>query len=301
MKHILILLTCIISLAASLHSADLKSQIGQRGDAAWENLLKNPRDGYLIDPPLSAHTIASDFDQYMGNLMLFPEFSFDDFMTDRNGEKYYYYGEKESDGFFVIKYDNRITEMLRKYSYAMGPVGEESWELLGSIEEVYSWWGDIVLMDIKAVRIRSRATVILEDGDLNFVAQDLIDRFMDEKAAAGLGDLPQNLTSIPSGLDPKTVADLYFHIASKEQNKEVWLELLSPYNFYNGKPERRVDSWWNGLTKPDRTFFYVRTATDEAKTKKYFYQIRENGNDVGSPKPITIVLEDNEWKVKSGI
>lgn len=301
MKQLFTFIFCIALISIQVSASDFKQEIAQQGDAAWEELLKNPKDGALIDPPLTAHTIAANFEQYKGSFMLFPEFTFEDFMTDRNGEKYYFYGETESDGFFVIKYDNRITDMLQKYSYAMGPVGDENWELLGSIEEVFTWWGDIVLMEIKAVRIKSKAAVIQEKGKLSFVAQDLIDKFMDEKAAAGLGDVPRKLTSIPSGLDARTVADLYFQISSKEDNKDVWLDLLSSNNFYAGRPERRVDSWWNGLTKANRTFFYVRTATDTETTKKYFYQIRENGKDVGSPKPMTLVLEDNEWKIKSGI
>ena len=300
MKRLITFTACVFLLLAGVN-ADTKQDIGKMGDAAWEDLMKNSRDGAVIDPPLSARTIAANFRQYQGSLMRFPEFSFDDFVTDRKGEKYYFYGENEGNGLFVIKYDNRITEMLRKYSYAMGSAGDENWELLGSIDESFEWWGDIILMDIKAVRIKNKVAVIKKGDGFDFVGEELIDKLMDEKAAAGITGVPENLTSIPSGLEPKTVADLYFHIANKENNEDVWLQLLSSYNFYRGKPERRVDTWWRNLTKPGRTFFYVRTATDEATTKKYFYQIRENGNDVGSPKPLTLVLEDNEWKVKSGI
>jgi hypothetical protein len=281
--------------------ADPKQEIAKQGDNAWEELLSSANNDHsLIDPPTDARTIARKFNKYKGSLMLFPGFSFEDFVTDRNGEKYYYYGEDEGNGLFIIKYDEQITEMLRKYSYAMGPVGDQGWELLGSIEESFEWWGDIILMEIKAVRIQNKITVIKNGDSLDFVGQNLIDNMMNEKAAAGITGVPENLTSIPSGLEPRTVADLYVHIANKEQNQEVWLQLLSSYNFYAGKPERRVDSWWTNLTKPERTFFFVRVATDEPTTKKYFYQIRENGNDVGSPKPMTLVLEDNEWKVKSG-
>lgn len=300
MKRVLILFLYLTAVTMSLFSTDYKEEIGIKGDAAWESLLQQTGNGDLISPPLSARTIASNFQDYKGDLMVFPEFSFDDFITDRNSEKYYYFGEDQENGLFVIKYDNRITDMLRRYSYAMGPVGTDNWELLGSIEEVYTWWGDIVLMEIKAVRIKSKATVILENGSFNIVGDELIEQFIEEQMASGSVDLPQNLTSIPSGLDPRTVADLYVHIANQEGNKEVWLQLLSSYNFYGGKPERRVDTWWNNLRNENRTFFFLRIATDEAQTKKYFYQIRENGNDVGSPKPITLELEDSQWKVKSG-
>ena len=98
-----------------------------------------------------------------------------------------------------------------------------------------------------------------------------------------------------------TIARLYCHIGSVERNKDVWLKLLSSYNFRGGRPERRTDTWWRNLTKEGRTFFYVRTADDSANQKKYFFQIRENGVDVGSPKPMTVVLEDGEWRVKSGL
>ncbi len=300
MKNLITIIFLLFSLLANINS-ETRQDIAQKSDAAWNDLMKRGQNGPVIDPPLSARTIAANFAQYQGSLMLFPEFSFDDFVTDRNGEKYYFYGENEGNGLFVIKYDNRITEMLRKYSYAMGPAGDRDWELLGSIEESFEWWGDIILMEIKAVRIKNKVAVIKKGNSLNFVGEELIDKLMDEKAAAGITGVPENLSRIPSGLEAKTVADLYFHIASKENNQEVWLQLLGSDNFYRGKPERRVDTWWRNLTKANRTFFYVRTATDNATMKKYFYQIRENGEDVGSPKPITIVLEENEWKVKSGI
>ncbi len=156
-------------------------------------------------------------------------------------------------------------------------------------------------MDIQAVRVTGKATVKLNGNTLEFVSEDLIDQAMDNKAAAGLGDVPKNLQSIPSGLDARTVADLYFQIGSVEKNKDVWLQLLGSDNFYGSKPERRVDSWWRTLETNNRTFFFVRIAEDSTTRKKYFYQIRDNGNDLGSPKPITIILEDGEWKVKSGI
>ena len=301
MKQLLTIALFTTLVLSMNYSDDYKAQIARKSDDAWEDLMQNSRDGFLIDPPLNAKTINANFGQYKDALMLFPDFSFDDFVTDRRLGDKYYYSFDANDGLFVIKYDNRITDMLREYSYAMGPVGNANWELLGQIKEAYDWWGDVVLMEIKAVRVRGKASVIREGNDLIFPAKDLIDAFMDEKASAGTGDIPLNLTSIPSGLDPRTVAELYFQIASREHNRDVWTDLLSSNNFYRGKPERRVDTWWNNLNKDGRTFFYVRTATDEDTTKKYFYQIRENGNDIGSPKPITLVLEDNEWKVKSGI
>ena len=297
----MITITIFLFVALACINADTRQEVAKKGDDAWNELMTKGRDGAVIDPPLSAGTIAADFGQYKGSLMLFPDFSFDDFVADRNGEKYYFYGENEANGLFIIKYDNRITEMLRKYSYTMGSAGDEDWELLGSIEERFEWWGDIILMDIRAVRIKNKVAVIKKGNSLSFVGEELIDKLMDEKAAAGITGVPENLNAIPAGLEPRTVADLYFHIANREKNQEVWMQLLGSDNFYRGKPERRVDTWWRNLTKSGRTFFYVRTATDNPDMKKYFYQIRENGQDVGSPKPITIVLEENEWKVKSGI
>lgn len=302
MKKIIVLVSIFLSLAVLANAEDLKQQIGKQGDTAWDTMMTSLKDnGNLVDPPVSAKTIASNFSNYQNKSMLFPSFSFEDFVTDRDGVKYYYYGEPEGYNFFVIKYDDSITDLLRKYSYTFGPVGDDNWELLGTIEDVFGWWGDIVLMEIQAVRIKGSATVIRKDNAFEFVAEDLIDKMMDQKAADGMGDLPKNLTGIPSGLDPLTVAKLYCHIASEENNQDVWLELLSKDNFYNGKPERRIDTWWKTLTKEGRTFFYVRTATDTDTSKKYFFQIRENGSDLGSPKPLSVTLEDGEWKVKSGL
>lgn len=301
-KIYLMFLTLFLSVTVLLSAQNLEQQIGQDGDAAWSSLLSSLKsNNQLIDPPLSAKTIANNFRSYEGKSMLFPSFSFDDFVTDRDGVKYFYYGEQNSYNYFVIKYNDEITELLRKYSYAIGPVGNENWELLGTITEVYGWWGDIVRMDIQAVRVAGKATVKITGNDLEFVSEDLIDQIMEQKAEAGLGDVPKNLQSIPTGLDARTIADLYFQIGSVERNEDVWMELLGSDNFYNGKPERRVSSWWDSLGKENRTFFFVRVATDTDTHKKYFYQIRDNGNDVGSPKPVNLDLENGEWKVRSGL
>lgn len=77
MKHIFTFFFCFLLIAIPASSKDYKLEIGQKGDAAWEDLLKDPEDGKIIDPPLSAHVIAADFNQYKGNLMLFPEFCFE--------------------------------------------------------------------------------------------------------------------------------------------------------------------------------------------------------------------------------
>ena len=90
MKRLIIFTLCLFVLIASIN-ADIRQEIGTKGDAAWNELMKKGHEGPVIDPPLSAKTIAANFRQYKGSLMRFPEFSFDDFVTDRNGEKYYFY------------------------------------------------------------------------------------------------------------------------------------------------------------------------------------------------------------------
>lgn len=292
MKKIFVVFLFSVLTVVSVFAIDYAGEIGKKGDEAWSKIVNgNSRD--VINPPVSAKVIASNFERYRGKMMVFPKFTFEDFVTDRNGEKYYYYGE--GDDLFIIKYDSDITDILRRYTYYMGSAKDENWQLLGTVKDVFTWWGNVVLMDIKALRIESKITVIKEGGKLNFVAEDLLNKYVEEKASAGAGDIPRNLTSIPSGLDPRTVADLYWYLAAEENNRDVWDELISAK-----ASSSAVRTYWKGLTKPGRTFFFVRVATDSPDKKKYFYQIRENGNDVGSPKPISLIMENGEWRVNSG-
>lgn len=302
MKRMVFYFLLAMLLVFAAGAEDLQQEIGIKGDAAWDHLLDSLiKDEKLVGPESGPNAIADAFDSFVGKSMIFPEFNFEDFIVDRFGEKYFYYGDPASLNFYIIKYDSRITDQLIRYSYAMGPLGDDNWELLGKITEVYSWWGDIVLMDIQAIRVKGKAALLLEDGKLDFIAAELIDELMDRKAAAGTGDVPEGLTEIPSGLDPMTVAGLYFQLGNVEQNQDVWLKLLSSNNFWGGKPERRVDTWWKNLTKPGRTFFYVRTDEESETEAKYYFQIRQDGEDYGNPKPLGLIFENGEWKIDSGI
>lgn len=280
---------------------DAAKKIGELGDEEWNKIIQEYKDNNKYTDLHSTNVLVANFKNYQGKLMLFPKINFEDFVTDKDSNKYYYYGEKNTFAFYVIKYNNEITSKLQKLSYVFGKLGDTDWEVIGTVEDAYEWWGNIVLMDIKALRIPGKACAVVNDGKVTLVGEDLIDQELAKKEKESSGDIPKNLKSIPKGLDPLMIAKLFFHISSIEKNENVWDQLLSSECFYNGQATGKVTSWWRNLTTKNRTYFYVREDKDRSTndTKVYYFQIKENGENVSTPKPTTIIKEKGEWKVDS--
>jgi hypothetical protein len=66
------------------------ADIGKQGDARWTKLIGDytVRKQVVIYTP--AREIVKQFDQYRGTMMECPDIVFEDFITDRKGDKYYY-------------------------------------------------------------------------------------------------------------------------------------------------------------------------------------------------------------------
>ena len=291
-----LMLFLVLSFTAALFAGDAAQEIGQAGEKKWAELISAHKSQNLFQEKISASVIAGNFEKYKGKYMLFPKVDFNKTMTDRDMKKYFYCSDRYYDG-FVIEFNNDLTDKLRKYSYVLGKL-EGEWEILGRIEEVYGWWNNVVFMKIAAFRIPGKVAAIVEDDNVTFIGEEIIERELAQKAKDSNKDIPKNLTEIPRGLAPVIVAKLFFHLCVEEDNYDLWLKLLARENFWAKKPQTRVGSWWN-LMKKGRKYYFVRVDVDGADEKRFYFQRTIDGKDVGSPGPVVVVKEDGQWKVSS--
>lgn len=288
--------------------ADNKQKIGELGDKAWaECIAAYQTKGLFIELETGdeeavrmAGKITRDFKQYEGKLMRFPKIDFAKFITDKFYNKYYYYGLKSANGLFVIKYNQKIFNKMTKLAAVFG-AEKGTYEVLGTITDAYSWWGDVVLMEIKALRKAGQLCVVITDGEATLIGEELIQKELDAKAVDPYKDIPKNLKSVPKGVDPLMIAKLFYYVGSVEKNKDVWLQLIHRKRFSAGRPETSVSIYWDTLTDKDRVYFFVREDAGRAAadTRKYYFQRQEHGKNLGSPVPITIMLDNGEWRVMS--
>ncbi len=117
----------------------------------------------------------------------------------------------------------------------------------------------------------------------------------DKLVAFSEANIPQNIQSIPKGLDPLTTARWFFHIGSVQKNRELWQKLLTKDDWSKAK----MDSIWSLLAEKERSYYFVNIGEDEPERKKYFFQRQVDGNDFGNPGPIVVIREDGEWRVFS--
>lgn len=278
------------------------SEIGKQGDVKWKELVNNYKNnGQYVDANNPA-IIVKNFEKYQGKYKQFPKINFSDFVTDRNGQKYYYYGVKGSIDLYVIKHDQRINDKLIMLSNGLGSLKGE-WEVLGVIDDAFRWWGNVVLMKVVAMRIPGKACVIIDEKKINLVGEDLFNDFLAGKEKDANEGLPKNLKSIPKGLDPVTVAKLFFYIGSVEKNDQVWVQLLSKEALNSdGSMRGRAKSWWRSLSTKNRQYFFVRENPDRvsgADKKCYMFQIKQEGENLGTAKPCILIQENGEWKIQN--
>jgi hypothetical protein len=306
MKRLIGLTLSVVLLMPGLLCADNKQKIGELGDKAWEKLIVTYQaggrfvemeDGDEVAERMAAR-IMRDFREYEGKLMRFPKIDFNNFLTDKYNNKYYYYGVKNSDSLFIIKYNNDIFMKMTKLASVFG-AEKGTYEVLGTITDAFSWWGNVVLMDIKAFRKAGQICVVINNGEAELIGEDLIQKELDAKAVDPYKDVPRGLKTVPRGLDPLMIARLFYYVGSVEKNREVWLQLIHAKRFYAGRPETSVEIYWENLTGKDRIYYFVRERADSATedTRVYYFQRQENGRNLGSPVQINIVLDKGEWRV----
>ena len=277
----------------------VQKEIAKVGDAEWmEFVTKQTEEGKFASEIPPANFMARNFSNYQDKLMIVPQIDFNRTASDTKGNKYFINPDPRWRG-FVIEFNSEITDKLRKFASVIGAVGTEGWEMVCRIKDVFGWWNNNVFLEAVAVRVKDKVTAFFADGKANFSGEDIMQKYLDELKESSSADIPKNLDSIPDDLEPLTVAKLFYHLCTEEDNHDVWSQILHQKECtHNGQPLPRVKSWWNNMKK-DRSYYYVRTDQDDAEVKKYFFQMAINGEDNGNPKPIQVKMENGQWRVLS--
>jgi hypothetical protein len=162
--------------------ADPADDIAKAGDNAWNSLIAQYKKDSRWTDPVSANTVVNNFLRYDKKIILFPAVDFSDLYTDPEGEKYYWYGDKNNMNVFLIKYNPGIQDKLNALNKAFGNIGGK-YEVLAVIVDAWDLWGDVVLVDLIAVRVQKRACILIKDDVPILAGQDIFDRYMAGKAA----------------------------------------------------------------------------------------------------------------------
>jgi hypothetical protein len=284
--------------------ADPAGDIAKAGDNAWNSLVTQYKTEGRWADPVSANVVVNNFDRYKGKAMLFPAIDFSDFITDRDGNRYYWYGEKNSLNLFIIKYNDGIQDQLYKLNNGLGNY-KGNYEVLGTIVDAWKWWGNVVLMEVNAVRVQNRACILIQNNRPVLAGEDIFNRHMAEQAANWTAGIPQNAASVPQNLEPEMVAKWFLYYGSVKKNSSIWNQLCSVQeNAISGSGvlAAKGESWWRMISMANREYYYVRAevSRDTPTSRVYMYQIRQNGQDVGVAKPMTVIKENGgQWKVSS--
>ncbi len=293
-----------ILMTVSVCFADAASDIAKAGDKEWDKMIAQYKACDDWRNLVSASYVAYDIYDYYGCIMQFPKIDFADFVTDKNGQKYYYCGEKTNWNLFVIKYNDGIQDLLYKLNNALGNKSGE-YEVIGRITDAYSWWGDVVEMEVVAMRIKGRACIKIENGKAVLVGQEYLDKAMQSAASTWTKGIPDNAKDVPANLTAEETAKWFLYYGSNKKDSKIWNKLCSVEEGAvdaSGKLSAKGESWWRMISKTDREYYFVRAdSSRDSATEKYFmYQIRMNGADVGAAKPMCVIKEKNgQWKVKS--
>ncbi|MCP3924361.1 MAG: hypothetical protein GY714_17435 [Desulfobacterales bacterium] len=298
MKKIIYLLLCfmLIYFSPVFAGSDALSKIGKEGDKKWNEIIQSYKSKGNFVENKSAREITRNFKKYQGKITRFPKIDFSDMITDRKGNRYYYYGEKGSTDLFVVKYNMRINSKLQILSAAMGSL-KGDWEIIGKIDDAYTWWGNVVHLDVVAIRIKGSVCATVKNNKVTLVGEEIMNAELAKKEKDAYSGIPKKLTSIPDGLDPLTVAKLFFYVGSVEKNKPVWSQLLAERS--QGASSR---SWWRIFNKYEREYFFVRENPKRANkpgAKCYMFQIKSKGKNMGTAKPCILVKEAGQWKIRS--
>ncbi|MDR1058069.1 MAG: hypothetical protein LBL43_00850 [Treponema sp.] len=304
MKKGKIVFAVLLAFMCRFAEADPAGDIAKAGDDAWNNLVNQyKKEGKWADL-VSANVVVNNFGRYTGKAMLFPAIDFGDFITDRDGARYYWYGEKNNLNMFIIKYHDGIQDQLYKLNNGLGNY-RGNYEVLGTIVDAWEWWGNVVLMEVNAVRVQNRACILMQNGGPVLAGQNIFDRYMAEQAANWTAGIPQNAASVPQNLEPEMVAKWFLYYGSAKKNSALWNQLCSAQENAisgSGTLTAKGESWWRMISMANREYYYVRAdpGRDTPASRVYMYQIRQDGKDVGAAKPMTVIKESTgQWKVSS--
>ncbi len=303
MKKIILIIASAL-LLVGVCFADAAGDIAAAGDKEWDAIVSQYKSSGKWENTVSASIVAGNLSKYYGKIMQFPKIDFSNFVTDKNGKKYYYCGEKSNWNIFVIKYNDGIQDLLYKLNNALGNKSGD-YEVIGKITDAYSWWGNVVEMEVVAMRIKNRACIKIKNGKAVLVGQEILDKNMSNAAATWSKGIPDNASSVPANLSAEDTAKWFLYYGSTKKNSNMWKKLCSVEGraiSASGNLSAKGESWWRMISKADREYYFVRADKSRSNaTQKYFmYQIKINGQDVGVAKPMCVLKEKNgQWKVKS--
>jgi len=176
-KTVFLILFTFITL---LIHADPAGDIAKAGDDAWNSLITQYKSESRLVDLVSANTVVNSFTRYEKRVMLFPAVDFTDFFTDPEGNKYYWYGDKNSMNVFIMKYHPDIQEKINTLNNALGNAGNK-YEVLGLIVDAWDLWGNVVYIEAIAIRIQKRACILIKNDTPVLAGQDIFDRYMTSK------------------------------------------------------------------------------------------------------------------------
>jgi len=110
------------------------------------------------------------------------------------------------------------------------------------------------------------------------------------------------MSKLPSNASPRAIAQIHYD-AVVSNNKDQWLETLTSNNrrIYNTKGSSPYFWWETGRKYAEKygvyyTFLKVGEKS-ERRVKLFFTRHNKDGSQRGMPVPITLVLENGEWRV----
>ena len=103
MKKLMVLLLGFAALVFANHAfaGSELALIGKKGDRHWNKLVVEYKQQNKFVDHSGTKAIVGNFARYQGKVKQFPRFEFNDFVTDKNGDKYFYSDNKGTLNFFV--------------------------------------------------------------------------------------------------------------------------------------------------------------------------------------------------------
>jgi hypothetical protein len=303
-------------LPLALHALDPAGEIARQGDIVWDNLLLlYKRDtSWLELKPAAAFSPAMT-----GKIITLPVIDLNNRVTDRNQNPYYYHSDENRPLLFIFPQNPAIQPQLDVLNSVLEP-SDDRFQVMGRIVEVISvetpeqspgsgevWDGRevVVALDIIALRIENKVCVVVERENAALVGQAHFDTLVDEQIMLWTFSVPENVTTVPAGLDPEAVAKWFLFFGSIRKNSQIWNQLCSvDKNIVSSSGLLRApgQNWWHTVSDAARIYFF--TGADSAKktaaSQVFFYGIRENGQTIATAKSLTVTLEKSgQWRVSS--
>ncbi len=274
-------------------------QIVEQGNEAWGKFMEEAQESNKFPdgiPP--AHAMARNFDVYKGKYIPFKDIDFSRTTTDKDGKRYYASENPNYKG-FVLQFSSELQKKIQQYSALLGNIGADDWEIIGEVYDVYTWWFNYIYVKLVGLRVKDKFTAFFteedDDAKVEFVGENLLIEQL-ENLEGSASDVPSGLSELPAEADPILICKLFYHLSIVEDNFELWSKL---FNKTNQGRASMLKSLYNGVRKNERVYFHVSTQIDEENKKKYFFQMKVDGEYTGSPKPINIEKDQGEWRISS--